>query len=221
MSTQRKIYHILKSEGTGKDFKYLPELSISFDLSKLIHITEKVDGSTMQALGGELYKRYDNFGKNNPLKATAIEAERYRLDKCSRDIPAEKHYWSCYDAHAEAIKEFGSRFPNTWLYFEALSSKIGARYTGLSPTIRVFDTGRDGEFLKFNDTLRHVETVGLPVVADRFQTFGDLAGLLLALSESTSTDSALPPHKLEGWVLRQGDLIGKIRVDDLKKIQNT
>ena len=87
--------------------------------------------------------------------------------------------------------------------------------------IRVFDTGRDGEFLKFNDTLRHVETVGLPVVADRFQTFGDLAGLLLALSESTSTDSALPPHKLEGWVLRQGDLIGKIRVDDLKKIQNT
>ena len=216
---QRKIHHILKSSGNGKDFHYLPELAIQFELDQIILVTEKVDGSTLQAKGGELYKRYDNFSKNDPRKQTATEQERYRLDKCSRSNPSEKWYWQSFDAYRPQFERLGLHHPDIWVYFEALGSKIGARYPGLGPTVRVFDAGTETAFEPFRGAGEVADAYALPMVFYYYRQFSGLEHLLADLQSAVSGDIGLPEHKLEGWVLRQGDLIGKIRVADLNKLE--
>lgn len=216
MSTQRKIGHVLQSSGDGQSFAYHAALGTPFDLSAPVLVTEKVDGSTMQVLNGAPFKRYDNFKKGDPRKHGASEEERYRLCACSRDNPSERYYLDAFDAYAE---QFAMLDPGVWFYFEAMGAKIGARYPGLSPTVRVFDSSRDGAWRPFEDTRVNASAAGLPVVQSFYETFGSIGALLGRLSEAESTDADLPPHKLEGWVLRQGDLVAKIRKADLGRIK--
>lgn len=218
MTTQRKIGHVLASGGSGADFHYRAELAAPFDLSAPIMVTEKVDGSTMQALGGKPYKRYDNFKAGDPRKHGASEEERYRLEECSRDKPHERYYLDAFDQYAAA---FGEVPAHVWVYFEALGPKIGARYRGdgFAPTVRVFDTASFGAFGPFGETRAIAGRAGLPVVACHERVFGTLDGMLAELGAAESRDPALPPHELEGWVLRQWDghreVVAKIRKGDL------
>lgn len=216
MITQRKIRHLLVGEGEGASFSYREELAQPFDLMQPILVTEKVDGSTMQALGGEPFKRYDRFKARDPRKHTATEEERYELRPCSRANPAERWYLDAFDAHAEAF----SRVPSdVCIYFEAMGERIGARYPRLEPTVRVFDASRDGAWLPFVDTVQLATLTGLPLVAHETRVFMTLNNLLLALACADSYDDDLPEHRLEGWVLRQGDLVAKIRKADLAKME--
>lgn len=221
MTTQRKIGHVLVSAGEGRDFHYTRAPAAPFDLSKPILVTEKVDGSTMQARNGKPFKRYDNFKAGDSRKHGASEEERYRLEACSREKPHERYYLDAFDVYADAFLRVA---PHLWVYFEAIGPKIGARYRGLGegPTIRVFDVSDAGAFLPFGETDAIAHRAGLPVVATHTLTFGDVAGLISLLSEAQSRDAALPTHDLEGWVLRQWngerEIVAKIRKADLGRL---
>lgn len=226
MATQRKIHHVLQSEGDGATFRYLPVLRAPFDLNKPVLVTEKVDGSTMQFTHGEPWKRFDRFPKNDPRKRLVSEEERYELRLCKPDDPSVKWYLASFNAHRKQFEELGQRYPNRWTYFEALNDKIGARYKGLDPTVRVFDISENGSFLLFFDVVKAASEIGLPVVAHRWEIFGLIDNLLEVLASDTSRDNGFPAHNLEGWVLRQHvvthvlneEIVAKIRVKDLKKI---
>lgn len=219
MAIQRKIYHLLKSEGTEETFRYLLSLRAPFDLLRPVLMTEKVDGSTMQSCGGMPWKRFDRFKAGDPRKHSASESERYELRPCRADDPSVKWYLAGFEAHKAAFEEFGRRYFDRWIYFESLGGKIGARYKDLDPTIRVFDTSYNGVFLPFAETVKTAYQVGLPVVQHREEIFGTLENLLEVLAHDVSGDSKLPPHQLEGWVLRQGEVVAKIRVKDLNQIK--
>lgn len=226
MSTQRKIHHLLQSEGEGDTFRYLPVLSAPFDLNRPILVTEKVDGSTMQSAKGEPWKRFDRFSKGDPRKRLVNEEDRYELRPCRSDDPSVKWYLASFNAHRERFEEFGRRYPDHWIYFEALGVKIGSRYKGLDPTVRVFDVSDRGIFFSFLDTVKIVSEIGLPMVAYRWEVFGHVNNLLEVLAKDVSRDEQLPPHELEGWVLRQHvvnhavekEVVAKIRVHDLRRI---
>lgn len=223
MSTQRKIHHVLASEGEGKAFRYLPVLQAAIDLSKTILITEKVDGSTMQSQLGEPWKRFDRFSKGDPRKRTVSEEERYELRQCEAGDPAVKWYLAAFDAHREAFGRFGQAYPNHWIYFEALGGKIQSRYPDLTPTIRIFDVSENGAFFPFGEAVSIADQFELPVVEHRTEIFFTLGSLLEKLSVANSSDRGFPTHQIEGWVLRQDDgngneVVAKIRVADLKKI---
>lgn len=221
MTTQRKIGHLLNSRGEGRDFTYTRELALPFDLTRAVLVTEKVDGSTMQCLAGEPYKRYDNFKAGDPRKHGASEAERYRLEKCSRDKPHERYYLDAFDQYAAA---FDLVSPKVWVYFEAIGPKIGARYRGPyeHSTVRVFDTSEGGVFLPFGETRAIAARVGLPLVGVTERVFGTLDALLTDLASAQSVDDRLPAHELEGWVLRQWhegrELVAKVRKADLGRV---
>ncbi len=226
MATQRKIHHLLQSQGEGATFRYFPELRAPFDLSKPILVTEKVDGSTMQSSNGEPWKRFDRFSKGDNVKRLVSEEERYELRRCEKEDPSVKWYLAGFDAYREQFVEFGRQYPHFWIYFETLGAKIGTRYKDLSPTVRVFDVGDHLGFLPFLDAHRAAFEIGLPVVAYRLEVFGSLSNLFEALRTDTSRDGGFPAHILEGWVLRQRarnhvldeEVVAKIRVEDLRKI---
>lgn len=226
MSTQRKIHHVLASEGEDKTFRYLPVLKAPFDLSKPILVTEKVDGSTMQSQLGEPWKRFDRFSKGDPRKRLVSEDERYELRRCEASDPAMKWYLAAFDSAREAFERFGQQYPNHWVYFEAMGSKIQARYPGLAPTVRIFDVSKNGDFLSFEEAVNIVSQFGLPVVAYGKKTFNTLDRLLEDLVAPISVyddDLGLPSHQREGWVLRQDDgngneVVAKIRIADLEKM---
>lgn len=222
MSTQRKIYHLLKSEGENETFRYLPEFRAPFSLEEPILVTDKVDGSTMQSKGGKPYKRFDLFRKNDPRKHTASEAERYELRLLDPLNHSHREFLTAYNSYRPEFEEFGRRYPDLWIYSEGLSSNIGGRFPGLKPTIRVFDANKNGQYLPFLEILRMAGEVGLPVVPWRWEVFGNLETLLEVLSKDVSSDKELPPHRLEGWVLRQvvngEEVVAKIRVTDIDQI---
>lgn len=223
MSIQRKIHHLLQSEGADETFRYLPLLRVSLDLEEPVLITEKVDGTTMQAIRGEPWKRFDLFKRGDPRKRLVSEAERYELRFCQPEDPSVKWYLKSFEAHREAFDEFGRQYPDIWIYFEALGANIGARYKGLAPTVRIFDVGADGSFLPFFKTVGLVREFQLPAVAYRWEVFGTLENLLEVLARYISMDPKLPPHELEGWVLRSevngNEVVAKIRVRDLQQIR--
>lgn len=225
--TQRKIPHLLKDEGNGRDHRYLRELRVPIDLREMVLVTDKVDGTTVQGIVGpdgfEVHKRFDNFRAGDPAKHAASELERYRLERLRRDDPAARWIWAAVDPFMDRL----ARLPSgLWTFFEALGASINARYKNppLAPTIRVFDTGRDGEFAMFADTYQLANSFGLPVVDHRLQRFGDLETLVSFLvTQRGSPDHELGGYPIEGWVLRQDSLfihetVAKIRVKDLDKL---
>ena len=226
MSTQRKIHHVLASEGEERSFRYLPVLKAPLDLSRPILVTEKVDGSTMQSQLGEPWKRFDRFSKGDPRKRIVSEDERYELRRCEVSDPAMKWYLAAFDSRREDFEHFGRKYPNHWIYFEAMGSKIQARYPGLAPTVRVFDVSENGKFLPFEEAVKIVSQFWLPVVTYGKKVFGTLDQLLEDLVAPISIygdDQGLPTHQREGWVLRQDDgngkeVVAKIRIADLKKM---
>lgn len=223
MAIQRKIHHLLQSEGQDDTFHYLPHLRALFDLTKPILVTEKVDGSTMQAIRGEPWKRFDRFKKGDPQKRLVPEEDRYELRPCERNDPSLQWYLKSFGVCLAQFVRFGETHPNHWIYFEALGSKISARYKNLEPTIRVFDVSEESRFLFFEEAVTFAVDAGLPAVSYHWETFNNLENLLKSLAGATSRDCGFPPHQLEGWVLRQvqnqEEIVAKIRVHDLNNIK--
>lgn len=219
MRTQRKIYHLLRSEGTGRDFRYLPELNpkLDFDFNAYLLLTDKIDGTTVQANINGVFQRRDNFKKGDPRKHTATEEERYRLEKLGQDEPQNKYIFEAIEPYMDAIKKLSAE---ETIYFEAFGEKIARRYRGINThDVRVFDYSlRD----KFADNFSIIQSVAnklqMPHVRLVAKKFKDVAELIMFLQNAEHQDPMLNQYELEGWVVRQGNKIAKIRKSDLKKL---
>merc|ERR1712187_443661 len=84
MGVQRKIFHLFQHSGNGDSFCYEPPPRLNLeqtgfgagaDPCPAVYLTEKWDGTTMQATSNGIYKRLDLFGKNKPKDP----AQRYTV----------------------------------------------------------------------------------------------------------------------------------------------
>uniref|UniRef100_A0A7S2MRA5 Uncharacterized protein n=1 Tax=Helicotheca tamesis TaxID=374047 RepID=A0A7S2MRA5_9STRA len=155
---QRKIHHLLSSTGSGDTFRYYPNV-LNTDKHELISdqlvvLTEKWDGTTVQATNRGIFKRCDKFAKGDERKLrTQSEEERYsieRLDVGFDEFLAAKSGngggggVSGGDKACKYIREavekyypiFASMDDDVCVFFEAVGTKIQARYrtSNLVPT---------------------------------------------------------------------------------------
>ena len=223
MSVQRKIFHLLDDNGkTGRDFGYLPKLSPrhDFNFDDWIIVTDKIDGTTTQADNENIYQRRDRFKKGDPRKFSATEAERYYLEKLEETDPQYKWIFKAYVKYKGLF-----RFMHTDLmvYFECFGDKINARYKGRPQDIKVFDFARfdvnnEYRYLPFIATEKLCEEYSLPIVGNISRKFSEVEEIIDSLSNALHEDEDLRDYELEGWVLRQGEQIAKIRKNDLRHI---
>lgn len=222
MRVQRKILHLLANNGeTGAGFRYVPKLNPEhgIDLADWIIITDKMDGTTTQSDGADIYQRRDKFKKGDPAKFTASEEERYTLEKLDSTNPAYQYIFKAVESYREKLKN-ACAFKGETVYFECLGDKINARYPGLAPTIRVFDWAIDDEYCPFTEMVALCAGLQLPVVESvRRGNLTSLHKLLEELRVAKYMGDTFKPYPLEGWVIRQGDKIAKIRVVDLDKVE--
>jgi hypothetical protein len=246
MKTQRKIYHLLDSIGSGTNFRYLrklnPKHNFVWDIDNVILLTDKIDGTTVQANNKGVYKRIDNFKKGDPKKHSATEEERYKLELITffNDLTYKPEWKYIIDAISPYIETFRKIPDNITVYFEVFGEKIGTRYNGLSNIIRkahdirIFDITIDDKYAPFGKNVRYLSTIefcekyDLPhvdfqIILTRLIRLDVLEGinwLLDWLKSDKHTDPKLESFELEGWVIRQGNEIAKIRRNDLKIIKD-
>eukprot|EP00929_Paragymnodinium_shiwhaense_P092783 TRINITY_DN5277_c0_g2_i1.p1 TRINITY_DN5277_c0_g2~~TRINITY_DN5277_c0_g2_i1.p1 ORF type:complete len:371 (-),score=128.23 TRINITY_DN5277_c0_g2_i1:274-1386(-) len=234
---QRKIFHMFEHRGSGDKFCYAPPPRLNaaqtgFGAGEVpnpaVYITEKWDGTTLQATNTHIFKRLDLWGKR---KNGADPSQRYELrliawrgaetnaEWCGLDfIAADPHI-------AEAVGPYLQLFEKLedglCVYFEAVHSKINATFRHLEgfAGIRVFDSSRGDKFLPFEETIELAETIGMPLVA--WQQVAELtaAELWRQLCEASQQQYSGVPAALEGFVVREagaeGWRIGKARVENL------
>lgn len=218
MRVQRKIFHLLADNGViGRGFRYLSKINPrhSFNWAEPVLITDKIDGTTVQASATGIFKRRDLFKTGDPRKFTATEQERYTLAKLELDAPENKHIARAVSKYLDVFREI---YPVIMVYFEAFGNKIQARYKGLTPDIRVFDVALRDKFQLFEFTRRFCVGWGLPVVGGYYDRLSGVSDIISRLENATHSDEALKPYELEGFVLRQGNQIAKIRKTDLKRV---
>lgn len=223
MSVQRKIFHLLADNGkTGRDFRYLPKLNPRHDFNwdDWITVTDKIDGTTTQANNENLYQRRDRFKKGNPRKFIATEAERYYLEKLGETDPQYKWIFKAYVKYKGLFHLMRN---DLVVYFECFGDKINARYKGRPHDIRVFDFARFGvnngyQYLPFIATEKLCEEYHLPIVGNITRTFKGVKKIIDSLPNAFHEGEDLRDYELEGWVLRQGNQIAKIRKKDLKRL---
>lgn len=223
MRTQRKIPHLLANNGlSGRDFQYLPTLNpeVVFDWNLPVILTDKIDGTTVQADNTGIYKRIDLFKSGDPRKHSASEEERYGLRKLDENAPENK--W-ILDACSKYRDIFNHLPDDHTVYFEAFGDKIQSRYAGVDRDIRVFDMAWKDQFTLFRRTVDYCESLGLPTVGWDFKLLAEgVSTLLKILPEARHIEEyfdLVKPVELEGVVLRQLDRIAKIRKADLAKVK--
>jgi hypothetical protein len=234
--TQRKIHHLLADNGeTGHNFRYLPELNSihKFDWNDPIILTDKIDGTTVQAADKRVFKRKDKFKKGDPRKREVPPGERYELVEIFPDAPEWRWVFEAYDRYKPIFKRLFNRFT---VYFEAFGPKINKRYRGMDHhDLRVFDIVQPPAFVfgDFVDVVDFCTATGLPCVGRTsmyFKGFDTPQAALYAWLHDTDAyiehsdtpeldyykhaDPLLEAYELEGYVLRQGSEIAKIRKSD-------
>jgi hypothetical protein len=219
---QRKIHSLLYHEGTSDTFRYFPKLNdtAAFCEGDVVFLTEKIDGTTMQATNGGVYKRFDRKSARKSGKwHNLTDEERYSVERVDLSNRSNRYI-------AQAVQDYlpiFSQIPDgVCIYFEAIGQSIGARFAEISEfsdTIYVFDSTRDGEFVPFGDTVELCERVSLPCVAHS-TTELSVSNIIETLSRQPLYYSALPTALLEGFVVRSTTscAAAKIRVDDVPKI---
>jgi len=214
--TQRKIPHLLVNEGMGKTFRYFPHLGeAGFQEGDAVLITEKYDGTTMQATGKHFFKRFDNLKKKTKKKFLATAEERYRLEKLDLGAPAHQHIRHAVQPYVESFKNVEEGY---CVYFEACNPKIGVRFD--SSFIRVFDMAKDGEYIPFEATMSLCHKWGLPCVVSRHEPNLRLQSIFDDLARRPQYQDV--KGMLEGYVIRGtkegSSRIAKVRCDDLNRV---
>ena len=217
MRSQRKIHHLLESNGTGRDFRYLEMMNPKhhFNWDDPIIVTDKIDGTTVQADNQIICQRRDNFKKGDPRKFTASEEERYHLEKLEE---SSQNKWIF-----EAVEPFREQFlrlsAGVAVYFECFGPKIGTRYRNMeNHSIRVFDVAFKGQFSPFTETIILCEMFDLPLVGYKLVQYHGIQDIIKWLQDARHADLKLYEFELEGWVIRQREEIAKIRKSDLEKL---
>ena len=164
---QRKIPNLMAHEGKGDTFRYFPIVNpnVEFTIGDRVYLTEKMDGTTMQATKNGIYKRYDRKGARETQNWHSLsQEERYTLKRVDLENRANQYI-------AQAVSPYLDRFSKLpdgiCIYFEALSPRVGKRFVNveLPDTIEVFDSSQNGSFHPFERTVGLCERFDLPVVA--------------------------------------------------------
>lgn len=233
LRVQRKIHHLLESKGSGNTFCYFPNRLasqqhgiVANDPDCLIVLTEKWDGTTVQATNKGVFKRCDKFVNGDPKKHAADEDERYGIERLNIGFDEFLQHGSIskaakYDEPAKYIQEAVEKYYHAFagledglcVYFEAVGTRIQARFPAVSETeqwhdIRVFDFAKNGRFLPWAETRALAERHHLPIVGYTSPAPLDLPLLLEKLGSGlyyqTSEASYHPAGRalLEGYVIR-------------------
>jgi len=221
---QRKIYHIFKHEGNGASFRYC-DGEVHPDckdwVGKPVIVTEKWDGTTVQATRHGIFKRQDNFRHGSKAKRGAPVPDRYRLDLLDIDMEDNVHIKRAVEPH---LATFASLSDGLCVYFEAIGPAMGGGPTITNRTgymILVFDFSMDGQFLPWTEIERLAVAHSLPLVSSwRLDAFEPLPVYQkLANTECyTSPPAGYASEPFEGFVIRDPDdanRIAKARKDTI------
>lgn len=188
-----------------------------------MYLTEKWDGTTVQATNQGVFKRFDKIKKGDSRKHNASEAERYDIKELDLDDKSNKHIAKALKNYVEVFKTLPDGY---CVYFEALGPNIGGRFKHIPSfhEIRVFDFSLKGEYLPFEEAITLAEQYELPLTSYKSTTL-NISNILDLLDNPTCYDDV--DAQLEGYVVREvgydlpnGGAIAKIRVDDLEKVSN-
>ena len=222
ITCQRKIHALMDHRGQGDTFCYHPRLNcaVPFSEGEEVYLTEKMDGTTMQATNDGIYKRFERTKKSKKWHEQS-EDMRYRLERIDLSNRSHKYIARAIDRYLPLFKNI----PNgTCIYFEAIDPSIGTRFQNLEgfDSIYVFDSTRDGDFVPFGQTVELCQTLGLPCVAYSKMILS-LSSIIETLSRSSLHYTAISNASLEGYVVRSINTSdsAKIRVDDIPKIKDT
>lgn len=232
---QRKIFHLFQYSGSGDSFQYEPPPRLNSAQcgwapasSTPVYITEKWDGTTMQASSTHIFKRLDLWGAR---RKGADPSQRYDLrlvawrgadtDWDWRGLEFQEADLRVFQALSGYLPALAGLAAGLCVYFEVVHERINSTFQHLPgfADIRVFDFSRDAAFLPFEDTISLSERHGLPLVGwhlcdhlDAQQVWDEL----VMASNGGEYGTAQAP--LEGFVIREagkGDRIAKARVAHL------
>eukprot|EP00418_Pyrodinium_bahamense_P081730 CAMPEP_0179065272 /NCGR_PEP_ID=MMETSP0796-20121207/28374_1 /TAXON_ID=73915 /ORGANISM="Pyrodinium bahamense, Strain pbaha01" /LENGTH=413 /DNA_ID=CAMNT_0020762237 /DNA_START=64 /DNA_END=1302 /DNA_ORIENTATION=- len=240
---QRKIFHLFQFAGTGDSFRYEPPPRLNAEQTGFgagevpqpaVYLTEKWDGTTMQATSSAIFRRQEIVGK----RRSKDPAHRYELKLVAwRDggaegrwrgldfLEADRRVAEALTPHLERIQALDE---GLCVYFECVHTHINTTFSQIKEfaDIRVFDFSRvdaggrwqGGDFLPFNETVELATHFGLPLVGwelrprlEACEVWGELAA---AVQRCYATVEA----PLEGFVVREagGPRIAKARVEHLQ-----
>lgn len=207
------------SKESQRYLKYQYDLEIEgnsnyFANSILVHNT------TTQADCLAVFQRRDRFKAGDDRKFAASDQQRYYTQQLDKWDPANKWVFEACRRYLPAIQNMPS---SCTAYFECFGERIQARYRGWHyHDIRVFDfTEFDFFFDAFADVVSYAKRLEIPVVGHTTRTFHGIAEIIAALPDAQHRDPDLSQFELEGWVIRQGDQIAKIRKKDLTRLIDT
>eukprot|EP00928_Gymnodinium_smaydae_P016945 TRINITY_DN16436_c0_g2_i1.p1 TRINITY_DN16436_c0_g2~~TRINITY_DN16436_c0_g2_i1.p1 ORF type:complete len:426 (-),score=83.47 TRINITY_DN16436_c0_g2_i1:167-1444(-) len=232
---QRKIFHLFRYAGNGDAFHYEPpprlnDAQTSFGAGECPHppvyITEKWDGTTMQATSRGIFQRLDVWGSRkqgkDPAGRYSLRLIAWREDSSTvwrglDFIGADVRYEEALRAHLPAIAALPE---DVCVYFELVHTNVNTTFKGLPgfAGIRVFDMARHvgsridtgaasddkaWEFLPFEETIELAGRFNLPIVGwkrcERLVVQEVWADLQAAASQHYTTAAA----PLEGFVIRE------------------
>ncbi|CAE8673519.1 unnamed protein product, partial [Polarella glacialis] len=141
---QRKIFHLFHHVGSGPTFHYEPPARLNAkdcgfgqgdNPHPPVYVTEKWDGTTMQATSTHVFKRMDSWGKRRDGQDPA---DRYDLRLLAwRD----KEHWRgldfagadprVFEALSPHLDKLASLEEGLCVYFEAVHTDINANFKGL------------------------------------------------------------------------------------------
>lgn len=233
---QRKIYHLFHHKGSGPEFHYEPpprfnSSQCGFGAGDIpnppVYVTEKWDGTTMQATSTHVFKRIDLWGKRQDGKNASDRYELRLLAWRGEDTAHQWHGLDFIDADARIAKALQPYLPQLTLldpelcvYFEAVHTEINTTFRHLHDfaDIRVFDFSRATGFLPFSDTIELASRLRLPLVGWKHYERLDETAIWAELQAAASQKYATVSAPLEGFVLREagiGERVAKARVEHI------
>jgi len=236
---QRKIFHLFRFAGSGPTFHYEPPARLNVDQTGFgagpepepaVYVTEKWDGTTMQATNQAIFRRQEVVGKHK----SKDPSDRYELKLVAwREAERGWRGFDFLEADARVVEALSPHLSSIealdndlCVYFECLHSRINATYQHLEgfADIRVFDFARaassgwkGGAFLNFGDTVALASRFSLPLVGWQRRERLYAAEIWDELEAAKSRQYATAAAPLEGFVVReaQAGRIAKARVENL------
>lgn len=246
---QRKIFHLFCHAGSGESFHYEPPPRLNAeqtgfgegaDPHPAVYVTEKWDGTTMQATSTHIFKRLDLRGK----KKKADPSERYDLRLVA--WRAEDGTWLGLDFAdadsrvSQALSPYLSKLAaledGLCVYFEVVHTDINAAFKHLPgfADIRVFDFSRapacspqkappSSGFLPFEETIRLAGQYSIPIVGWERYARADADTLWRELDNAAQGRHYVTvAAQIEGFVVREagvGGRIAKARVEQVQGVE--
>mmetsp|Transcript_70774 Transcript_70774/g.124867 ORF Transcript_70774/g.124867 Transcript_70774/m.124867 type:complete len:411 (-) Transcript_70774:29-1261(-) len=244
---QRKIFHLFQHAGSGASFCYMPPPRLNskdtgFGEGDIPHpavyVTEKWDGTTMQATSTHIFKRLDLWGKRrdgqDPSQRYDLRLLAWRGEDTGsawRGLDFVGADSRLFEALSPQLERIASLEAGLCVYFEAVHTDINANFKSLPgfAGIRVFDFSRSegaGRFLAFEETIDLAACYGLPIVgwARREQLVAEDIWQELAFAAAEERQYATAPAPIEGFVVREagsGGRIAKARVEQLHGLESS